>query len=367
MSPLGRNVTDLNSTGISYRNGTPVTLPLDVGNEVTWNQDPAHFGNPVPTSGTEQNVVNWSPTPTHFGNEIGNFAPMPTFGSVSPSSGSTAGGTSVTVTGTGFVSGAEVTFGGNLATSIVVVDSEHITCVTPAGTSGPADVVVTTSGGTATGHDAWTYVTSSGLIAHIGAAGDGTFSGVTTTGPIDTTGADFLVVIVSAYAAFAGATVTDSLGNSWLQVPALNQTFGTPAMYYVSGATVGPGQTFTASLGGADLSLVVMAFAGVQTSGSLQAWGTHTVVFSPTTTTQPGSVTPANAGDLIVSGLGGIVVPTSPSIDSGFSLLDKEGTSNEFVMSAYLFAPNTSPVNPTWGVASNPNRMQAGIAVFSKA
>src|SRR5256885_91161 len=46
--------------------------------------------------------------------------PPPTVSTVSPTSGTTAGGTSVMITGTGFVSGAGVTFGGTAATGVVV-------------------------------------------------------------------------------------------------------------------------------------------------------------------------------------------------------------------------------------------------------
>lgn len=62
---------------------------------------------------------------------------------VSPSSGDEAGGTDVTITGKGFYSGASVTFDGNAATDVVVVDTETITCTTPAGSAGAVDVVVT--------------------------------------------------------------------------------------------------------------------------------------------------------------------------------------------------------------------------------
>ena len=47
--------------------------------------------------------------------------PAPTVTSVSPSSGTTAGGTAVTITGTNFAVGATVTFGSAAATNVVVV------------------------------------------------------------------------------------------------------------------------------------------------------------------------------------------------------------------------------------------------------
>ena len=64
----------------------------------------------------------------------------PTVTSVTPNNGSTAGGNSVTITGTNFASGAMVTFGGNGATSVVVVSSTSITAKTPTGNSGVVTV-----------------------------------------------------------------------------------------------------------------------------------------------------------------------------------------------------------------------------------
>ena len=66
---------------------------------------------------------------------------------VSPSSGPPTGGTSVTITGTGFLTGATVTIGGNVCTSPAVVNATTITCVTPAGTAGAANIIVTNTDG----------------------------------------------------------------------------------------------------------------------------------------------------------------------------------------------------------------------------
>lgn len=83
----------------------------------------------------------------------------PTVTAVTPSSGSTAGGTSVTITGTGFENGATVTFGANSATSVTVVDSTTITASTPSGAAGLTDVTVTnTSTLAGTLANAYTYV-----------------------------------------------------------------------------------------------------------------------------------------------------------------------------------------------------------------
>ncbi len=84
----------------------------------------------------------------------------PTITNVTPISGTTLGGTSITITGTGFMTGAGVTVGGNAATSVVVSSSTSITATTPAGTVGPQDVVVTnTDTGAATSTAGFTYTT----------------------------------------------------------------------------------------------------------------------------------------------------------------------------------------------------------------
>jgi phosphatidylinositol-3-phosphatase len=69
--------------------------------------------------------------------------PAPTVSAISPTTGPTAGGTSITVSGTGFQSGATVSLGGTLATNVVVVNSNSITATTAPRSAGVVDVVVT--------------------------------------------------------------------------------------------------------------------------------------------------------------------------------------------------------------------------------
>jgi hypothetical protein len=84
---------------------------------------------------------------------------VPAITSVVPTSGPLAGGTALAITGSGFTPAAVVTVGGFPATGITFVNATRITAVTPAATvAGARDVVVTTSGGTATRVGAFTYV-----------------------------------------------------------------------------------------------------------------------------------------------------------------------------------------------------------------
>ncbi|MFE5163679.1 IPT/TIG domain-containing protein, partial [Streptomyces sp. NPDC056697] len=84
------------------------------------------------------------------------MAPVVT--SVSPAQGAPAGGTSVTIAGTGFSGATAVRFGPNLATNVVIVSSTQITARTPAG-SGAVQVTVTGPTGTSTQNVFFLYAT----------------------------------------------------------------------------------------------------------------------------------------------------------------------------------------------------------------
>jgi len=86
--------------------------------------------------------------------------PTPTITGVVLNNGPSSGGQSVTLTGTNFTSDATVTFGGNLATNVVVVSPTEITCVTPVGFPGTVSVQVIETPGTTTLTNGYTYTAS---------------------------------------------------------------------------------------------------------------------------------------------------------------------------------------------------------------
>ncbi|WP_051482063.1 IPT/TIG domain-containing protein [Paraburkholderia nodosa] len=105
-------------------------------------------------------------------------APTPTVTGVSPTNGSVSGGTTVTVSGTGFTGATSVAFGAAGANFTIVSDSQ-LTTTSPAG-SGVVDVFVTTPSGTsaAASADQFTYsaggpqVTGGNPNSGSGAGGD---------------------------------------------------------------------------------------------------------------------------------------------------------------------------------------------------
>src|SRR5262245_4820234 len=86
-----------------------------------------------------------------------------TLASVAPSRGSTGGGTTVTITGSGFAAGAAVGIGGAPATDVKVASSTSITAVTPSRNgAGSSEVSVTVGSSSASLPSGFTYVAPSG-------------------------------------------------------------------------------------------------------------------------------------------------------------------------------------------------------------
>ena len=88
------------------------------------------------------------------------FVPAPRVTGVSVSSGPASGGTTLTITGTGFTGATGVTFGGTPAASFVINGDVSIVAVTGQGPAGTIDVTVTSAGGTSvpSATDHFTYI-----------------------------------------------------------------------------------------------------------------------------------------------------------------------------------------------------------------
>jgi autotransporter-associated beta strand protein len=113
--------------------------------------------------------------------------PTPTINGLDVVTGPQSGGTAVTITGSGFTSAAQVTFGGTAAIGITVVDSTTIQCTTPSQAAGAVDVAVINPTGTRATYSSFTYTVSAGptitaLDVTSGPAGGGTAVTVTGTG-----------------------------------------------------------------------------------------------------------------------------------------------------------------------------------------
>lgn len=77
--------------------------------------------------------------------------------SIFPADGAATGGTLVTIRGRHLDGVTAVTFDGAAGTNLTIVDDDELEVTTPAGTAGPADVVLTDDGGDTTVAGGYTY------------------------------------------------------------------------------------------------------------------------------------------------------------------------------------------------------------------
>ena len=113
------------------------------------------------------------------------FTYAPTVYGVSPSHGPTAGGTLVTITGTGFTGVTAVNFGATPATGFTVVNNSTIKAFSPPGTTGTVDVTVTSPSGTSATSSADEFIYGpavSGISPAAGPLGGGTLVTITGVG-----------------------------------------------------------------------------------------------------------------------------------------------------------------------------------------
>ncbi|MFF4492069.1 Ig-like domain repeat protein [Streptomyces sp. NPDC001544] len=85
------------------------------------------------------------------------YSALPTISGIFPASGTTAGGSVVVITGSGLSQVTGITVGGVPVTSFRANSDTLIIAVVPAGVPGPADVTVTTPGGSTTAVGAYSY------------------------------------------------------------------------------------------------------------------------------------------------------------------------------------------------------------------
>jgi IPT/TIG domain len=162
------------ATGVSF-GGTAATFSVKSSSQISATA-------PAGAAGTvDITVTTPGGTSATSTNDQYTYATPPTVTRVSPASGPTAGGITVTITGTSFVAGASVKFGSTSASNVIVGSATSLTATAPPEAPGTVHVTVTTVGGTSTtsAADQYTYQgpTPAPPSASIAAPGDNqTFS-----------------------------------------------------------------------------------------------------------------------------------------------------------------------------------------------
>ncbi len=172
--------------------------------------------------------------------------PAPTVTGIGPSSGTANGGTPVTITGTGFLSGATVKLGGTTATNVTVTSSSTITATTSAHAAGTVDVVVTnTDGQSGTLSGGYTYTSSTGgsigFVQVNYKTSNPSGSTLAVAYPAAQTVGNLNIVVVGWNDTTAAvSSVTDSRGNTYTR--AVGPTTGTAlsqSIYYAKNIIAG--------------------------------------------------------------------------------------------------------------------------------
>jgi hypothetical protein len=131
---------------------------------------------------------------------------VPTVTGLTPTTGPAVGGTSVTITGTGFTGVSAVKFGAKNATSFVVNSPTSITAVAPAAVVGTVDVTVATAAGTSPTGSTSKYAYTGPVITLLTPA-----SGPTTGGnTVVITGTGFTNATLVTFGAKSATFIVDS-------------------------------------------------------------------------------------------------------------------------------------------------------------
>lgn len=248
----------------------------------------------------------------------------PTVTGLSPGSGTTAGGTPVTITGSNFASGATVTFGTAAATNVTVVSSTSITATTPAGSAGPVAVTVTNQGAqSGTLSNGFTYVKVATItyVQSNYATPQTAQSSVQVTFTAAQSAGDLNVVVVGWNDSKATVTaVTDSSKNTYARAvgPTVQTGYATQAIYYaknIAAASAGSNAiTVTFSLAAVSPDIRILEYAGADPNNPVDAVAASS---GSGTLSSSGTVSTTNGTDLLFAG--NIVQTKTTGAGSGFT------------------------------------------------
>ncbi|CUX47321.1 IPT/TIG domain-containing protein [Agrobacterium genomosp. 13] len=152
-SPITLNITGGLATTVSVGTQASHGTATASGTAISYTPDAGYIGSDSFT----YTATNADGTSTPATVSLSVVAPEPTLDGISPFSGPTTGGTSVTITGTNLTGATSVSIGGAAATNVTVVSPTKVTATTPPHVEGPSNVAVTTPGGTAVIVNGFTY------------------------------------------------------------------------------------------------------------------------------------------------------------------------------------------------------------------
>ena len=186
-----------------------------------------------------------------------------------------------------------------------------------------------------------------------------------TSGAIDSTGADLIVLVVAADAGGipAATDISDSKGNSYTLIGGATSTNTNLQMFYCAAPTVGAAHTFTVTKTGSAAAISIQAWSGAHAV----PLDTSNFAFNNSSATlQPGSTTPAGDDGLFVGGWTANGAAVLTGVDSSFAIDNQQafvGGTSYPVASAYKVQTTGGAENPTFTQDSS-IQIIVGLAVF---
>jgi Protein of unknown function (DUF4038)/IPT/TIG domain/Putative collagen-binding domain of a collagenase/Abnormal spindle-like microcephaly-assoc'd, ASPM-SPD-2-Hydin/Fibronectin type III domain len=315
--------TAVTITGTNFASGAAVTFGAAAATNVTVTSGTTITATTPPGSGAVTvTVTNSNGQSGSLANGFTYLSP-PTVTSVTPSSGSTAGGTPVTIAGSNFASGATVAIGGASATNVVVTNATTITATTPPGAAGAATITVTVAGQSGTLQNGFTYVTSTSIsyVQSAYSVPQSPQTSVTVTFPAAQTASDLNVVVVGWNDSTAKVnTVTDTAGNVYALAVGPTVLSGqlSQSIYYarsIAAAAAGAnGVTVSFSTAAAYPDIRILEYRGADPNSPVDVVTSSSGTSSSSTS---GSATTTTATDLLFGA--NIVLTTTSGPGSGFT------------------------------------------------
>lgn len=194
------------------------------------------------------------------------------------------------------------------------------------------------------------------LVSSTGRA-TGATGGITNS--ISTIGAK--IIVIHEVSSVGLSTVSDSMGNAWISIPAQNNASASTIWFCLNPIT---SATHRFSTGNAinQYSCIHVQSFGAAGAVSLDAQ-TGSIINASSITN--GSITPSRVNDLFVVGVSGQASFVSTTINGGFIITNQEAgvaATNYGGAMAYLIGSGFTAQNPTWnttGSASNASVMAA--------
>jgi hypothetical protein len=310
--------TSVTITGVGFSDATGVTFDGAAGTSFTVVDDTTiTVTTPAGAAGTADVVV-LSPS-GDSASGVFTYLAVPTLSSLTPSSGPTAGGTSVTITGTGFTAGSTVSFGGTPAPTVTVNSATSITVVTPPHAAGAVDVTVTTPGGTSA-PGAFTFIAApviSSLSPTSGPVAGGTVVTITGTGFTGATGVTFGGTQGTSFSVDSDTQITVSTpggaaGDVDVVVQSPNGDSAASTFMYVPAPTVSSLTPTTGPTAGG--TTVTITGSGFTAGSTVSFGGTPAASVTVDSDTSITATTPAHAAgavDVTVTTAGGTSAPST--------------------------------------------------------